>query len=478
MTRVLDEESINGNSLIFYSRQTWVEVYIDDELLVEFVENEDVSVKMTPGSYWHFFRLPEDYDGKTLKIVFTPVINRYAGELPIIYAGTKTAIVYMVFSQGNVSILLVLPVLFWGIGLCCIGIFSNQRVIRQKLCRLGLFAIATGIWSLLESRVIQMFFGNVAVLSYLLFSCYYLIPVLTASFLLTFVTLGKRRYIRGLFWIAAAFFVVVQLLQITNTAYYIQMVPVAHVLFVFIILSVIVSYIDLQRKKENIPDKSIYRAAILLGIFCVIDMITYYVYPVMIVGSFSKVGFLLFFAYLGHSALRQICKMEIQDAENRVYQQLAYVDMMTGLSNRTAFERELALYREQPWEETTILLISDVNRLKFINDTYGHVQGDGALIQIAKLLQENFKQRCKCYRIGGDEFAVISRGIAESKFSDMCRAFQQSVRNSPQEEDWDLSVSCGYHVLDDSGIDEGYKKADANMYAEKLAYRESRKGLS
>lgn len=100
------------------------------------------------------------------------------------------------------------------------------------------------------------------------------------------------------------------------------------------------------------------------------------------------------------------------------------------------------------------------------------------MIQIAKLLQENFKQRCKCYRIGGDEFAVISRGIAESKFSDMCRAFQQSVRNSPQEEDWDLSVSCGYHVLDDSGIDEGYKKADANMYAEKLAYRESRKGLS
>lgn len=475
LTRVLDAESISGNSLIFYVRQSWVEVYLGEEQLLESAQGRKLPFDMVPGSYWYFFRLPSDFEGKTLKIVLNAAVDRYAGELPPIYVGTKASFLYMVLSNSKLSLMLVLPMLILGICLWIMGLFPGHQLMRRKLCRLGMFATVTSVWSLLESRVTQMLFGNMVLSTYVLFSCYMLIPFFAAAFLLTFETLGKRKYIRGLFWLSGANFVLAHILQIAGVTHYIDMVSVVHVLIILVMLSVWVSYIDLRRHRANIPDKSIYRAMMILSVFCILDIVNYYIKPTNIVGSYSKVGLLLFFGYLGLSVIRQISKLEVQEAENRLIQKLAYTDMMTGLLNRTSFEKEMADYREKPWKEITILMVGDMNRLKYINDNYGHAQGDKALIQIAYLMQQCFGDGCKCFRTGGDEFCVISRGISEKKFAALCKRFMRSVMESPQEADWQLSVSCGYCVADEGGIDECYRRADAIMYAEKVASKQQRR---
>lgn len=475
LTRVLDAESIKGNSLIFYARQSWVEAYLDDEQLIESAQGRELPFEMIPGSYWYFFRLPDDFNGKTLKIVINAAVDRYAGELPSIYVGTKTSFIYMVLSNSKISLMLVIPVLLLGVCLWIMGLFPGHQTMRRKLCRLGMFATVTSVWSLLESRVTQVLFGNMVLSTYVLFSCYMLIPFFAAAFLLTFETLGQRKIIRGMFWISGANFVVAQILQITGVVHYIHLVSVVHVLILLIMISVWLCYWDLKRRRANIPDKSIYNGMMILSVFCVMDIVSYYVRPTSVVGSYSKIGLLVFFAYLGYNAIRQVSKQEVQEAENRLIQKLAYTDIMTGLLNRTSFEKEMADYREKPWKEITILMVGDMNRLKFINDNYGHAQGDKALIQIAYLMQQCFGDGCKCFRTGGDEFCVISRGIPEKKFSALCKKFMRSVIESPQEADWQLSVSCGYCVVDEGGIDECYRKADAIMYAEKVASKLQRK---
>ena len=475
LTKVLDADGISGNSLIFYARQSWVEAYLGEGQLLESAQGRKLPFDMVPGSYWYFFRLPSDFDGKTLKIVLNAAVDRYAGELPAIYVGTKASFLYMILSNSKLSLMLVLPMLILGIFLWIMGLFPGHQGMRRKLCRLGMFATVTSVWSLLESRVTQLLFGNMVISTYVLFSCYMLIPFFAAAFLLTFETLGKRKYIRGLFWLSGANFVLAHILQIAGVIHYIDMVSVVHVLIILVMLSVWVSYIDLKRRKANIPDKSIYRAMMILSVFCTLDILNYYIKPTNIVGSYSKVGLLLFFGYLGMSVIRQVSKLEVQEAENRLIQKLAYTDIMTGLLNRTSFEKEMADYREKPWKDITILMVGDMNRLKYINDNYGHAQGDKALIQIAYLMQECFGENCKCFRTGGDEFCVISRGISEKKFAVMCKRFMRSVMESPQEEDWQLSVSCGYCVVDEGGIDECYRKADAIMYAEKVASKQQRK---
>ncbi len=169
-------------------------------------------------------------------------------------------------------------------------------------------------------------------LVYVLFSCFLLVPVCSIAFLLTYESLGKRKYMKGLFWISAVSFVLAQVLQIFEIAYYIELVTLVHILLGVIILGVLISYLDKKRKKEKIADSSIYSAMLILAVFCIFDIIRYYVSPTAKVGDFSKVGIMLFFVYLGMCAIRQVGRLQIQEAENRMYQKLAYTDMMTGMS--------------------------------------------------------------------------------------------------------------------------------------------------
>ena len=474
LERRLDKECCKGNSIMFYVRQTWVQISIDGEVIEASDEGRVVPFKMTPGSYWHYIRLPENYAGKMLTIEYKPALDRYAGELPVIYTGNKAAFIYMVVENAKTSIALMGIVLVLGVVMSLFGLFSMRTFMGKRLVRMGLFAIASSAWLLLESRITQLVMGDMVVASYLLFACYYLLPLLACSFLLTYESMAKRRSMRLLFWCSAVLTVSVHVLQITGIAYYIDIVPVMHVMLVLIIMDALLSYIGLKRKHTEIYDQSIYWAMILLGICCLLDVLQYYIFPETIIGNFSKVGILLFFGYLAYVAVTLFGKIEIREAENRVYKKLAYTDMMTGLVNRTAFEMAMTEYRISQWKEEMILLVIDMIRLKFINDTYGHAKGDFALIQIAETIKKQFKDKCQCFRTGGDEFCVISRGITENRFAKMCEEFSEKIAEIHLVEDTYLSVSCGYSVVDETGIDACYKRADSIMYEAKVASRQQR----
>ena len=78
------------------------------------------------------------------------------------------------------------------------------------------------------------------------------------------------------------------------------------------------------------------------------------------------------------------------------------VDGLTTLLNQKSFSN----YIENVDVEVA-LIIFDVNDFKIVNDTYGHNFGDKILCTISKLLKDTYQDYGKCYRIGGDEFAVI-----------------------------------------------------------------------
>lgn len=68
-------------------------------------------------------------------------------------------------------------------------------------------------------------------------------------------------------------------------------------------------------------------------------------------------------------------------------------DALTGLNNRHQFNRQLArMLRRADRSVGFSLIIIDIDRFKAINDTYGHVCGDGAIIQVAEILKESSKQ--------------------------------------------------------------------------------------
>ena len=99
----------------------------------------------------------------------------------------------------------------------------------------------------------------------------------------------------------------------------------------------------------------------------------------------------------------------MQRARLRYLENLTLTDELTGLLNRRGFEQELSrtLARARRMDEKGLLILSDLNNFKAVNDTHGHPAGDTVLVGFAKILRSQTRQTDYVARIGGDEFAVL-----------------------------------------------------------------------
>lgn len=466
--RTLSADEIDGNCLLFYFPQAWVNVYLGDEVLFQAEKNPDLPFPLAVGSRWYLFRLPKDFDGKELRIETTAQFDPYASRLPAVYYGTKSSILYYIIYNARFSLLTGIPTLTLGITFFFLGLFLRKKQITDRITLLGMLSIILSIWYMLESQMTQLFFGNLYLWAYVLFSCFYMIPMLVTSLLLTFDTFRNQKYMCAMFWISCGTFCIVQLLQITGITFYISLVPIVHILILLIIAGILFSYIQARSRNRKVKDIYIYKALLALSGFAVADILFYYLSAHWLIGSFIKVGVLFFIVYLTYTGLKQFYEMEMNSIKNEVYHELAVKDLMTGLANRTAFEQEMARLRGTSVQsENIFFFFTDVNNLKTINDTYGHAQGDDCIIKTAHNLTQCFFEPNICYRIGGDEFCVICHGLTENDLLRRKEQIYALVQSQNAQTAYPYSIACGYHVIDEDGADACLKKADTNMYREK-----------
>ena len=143
---------------------------------------------------------------------------------------------------------------------------------------------------------------------------------------------------------------------------------------------------------------------------------------------------------------------------------LAYTDAMTGLYNRNAYEEKLEkLNRANARLDNIMVVIVDINKMKFINDTYGHRTGDETIKTVAECLCKTVGTKADVYRIGGDEFICI----AERDISAYISELKDLLSFVGKEKMYPLSVSLGYSKFDtkrDKSIDDLIRRCDKKMY--------------
>lgn len=461
----LATDAIQGNAILFYCKQTHVKVYLGEEKIWEDPAH-DLPFPMQEGTYWRLIRIPSSYEGKVLRVELTPEVDKYAGELPTIYIGTKAGLIYMVARQGAVFLFLGVIAFILGAVILIMGLLMRKEgVSASRMCYLGLLSITTGVWGTLEARITQLFTGNIPRASFVLFACFSMLPVLITAFVLTYESLRDKWYMKALFYLSVLNFILQQILQITGVLYYMQMITAVHLLFILILAGLVAGFVELKRQPDGEKDFFIYKAMLILALFGMADIVWFYLFPSGRVGIFMRVGILFLIGYLGYDTLRQIAVLRIQEAKNSFYRELAFKDIMTGLENRTAYESTLSRIRKDggSW----IILIADMNCLKVINDEHGHNKGDEAIFKLASYLKKHFGPIGECFRIGGDEFCVLAPDISVESFDKICQGFRAAIEEEDQKLAYSFSASMGYVVLDESGIDECVKKADRKMYEEK-----------
>lgn len=154
---------------------------------------------------------------------------------------------------------------------------------------------------------------------------------------------------------------------------------------------------------------------------------------------------------------------------------LANKDALTGIRNKTAYDKEIAQL-EKSLEEGDLefgIAMVDLNDLKHINDTFGHDKGNISIIKLCTVVCSIFKHS-PVFRVGGDEFVAIlknhdyeHREELKDQFKDALTALLDEEKLHPWER---ISASIGIGVYDkntDKTVSDVFKKADDLMYEDK-----------
>ncbi|WP_420134790.1 EAL domain-containing protein [Rhodopseudomonas sp.] len=167
-----------------------------------------------------------------------------------------------------------------------------------------------------------------------------------------------------------------------------------------------------------------------------------------------------------------------KEAERRL-EQLAYTDPLTGLANRALFKRKLASLFETSVaaDAHTALLLIDLDRFKEVNDSLGHSTGDSLLIHVAGVLRQELDPQAFIARIGGDEFAVLTKspsGSAGALIALADRLIAQLSRPVELAEgEACIGATIGIAVLPEHGAtaEKASRNADLALYMAKEAGR-------
>lgn len=150
----------------------------------------------------------------------------------------------------------------------------------------------------------------------------------------------------------------------------------------------------------------------------------------------------------------------------------ANYDELTGVYNRRAFnKRANKIYYSN---KSMFLMLMDADDFKIINDKYGHLEGDKALIQIAYILNRAINNTHKNYslaRYGGDEFVIVGNIQNKDEVAQLINQIEEEEKkyNKETNNKYNIKLSIGYALQNDNHtlLEDLIKEADALMYAKK-----------
>ncbi|WP_270647408.1 HD domain-containing phosphohydrolase [Paeniclostridium hominis] len=150
-----------------------------------------------------------------------------------------------------------------------------------------------------------------------------------------------------------------------------------------------------------------------------------------------------------------------------------YIDSLTGVYNRVYFEKKKEELNNSKYMPIGII-VGDVNGLKIVNDTFGYLEGDKFLTEIAKMLKSIVSKNDFIFRWGGDEFIILIPNCDESK----CEKIINNITNECKKNQFNLiemSISLGASIKNalNDDIYENLKEAEEKLHRQKFLKEKS-----
>lgn len=468
--------------LCFRSKNINYQVYVGGKLRYEPYHEDNIVYMKSQGTRWNFIPLYPDDVGKMVEIRFMIVYENATACIDHVVIGLASGQLLDIVAEKAVAAITAGLIIVMGLVLMVLDIPVNmQKEKNHELLYLGVFAVTIGLWCFTETNLLQLIFGDSRMIQ--LISCG-LIPLFTIPLMLYLDASFEQKpekLIKGICFLSAMQFIVCTVLHFLGIADYHETLTLAHI--ILILAAVILFYSGARNSFKFLGEQEnrTYQFARGIGLISIavtaaIDVFRYYLKNGGDNAMFIRFGLLSWIICFGGSSMKRTIDAVRKGAHLDFVSQLAYMDGLTGIGNRTAFQEKMEELEKRKQEEGSIgIVIFDVNNLKWVNDTLGHSEGDQMIKKGAEAISHAFTQENGyCYRIGGDEFVVFILGeqIAERCGQAINRLQEElDAYNSEQNRNYDLSIASGYAVYDESCAEktlaELFEIADARMYENK-----------
>ncbi len=356
----------------------------------------------------------------------------------------------------------------------------GKTALRMQGIYLSLFTLLVPFWYLASRGFFFTTSPSIPMAAHGEYICLLLIPI---PFCLYMYSLAKFSRFQRVFSLSATAlfslcFVVATVLNYTTTIHYsafllpLQLAMLVCIVFFFF-------FIFRRARNNNRPTRVILYGTG-LALFTLIWEILRLNVSKFVVSPLSSPDFSLtplaivvLIGTLALSYIMQLLELRSAETDRAVLRRLAYVDVLTGLSNR-AYCQEQMVKMEQSGETNYALLFFDCNGLKEANDKHGHDMGDRYLQCVAHVLKDVFGSQRFCARWGGDEFVVCVTGRNVYFVENMLYDFELQLRHINNSGQFPFPVSVAYGMARNTdtsfiSMSDALQEADRRMYVKKSA---------
>ena len=419
---------------------------------------------------YHVVNLPDSAQS-TLCLEIKALVSGRDGEYNEVYFGDRAAILYRLIRNRMDKLYLGVTLAIFGIIVLLLGISTLSKVASERLdftlIFLGLTGMSLGIWQLEESRILQFFIGNQAVHWCLEYMLQFLILCFALLLLRSLTPLRLTRTTNIFTGIILYFACILLVLQLTGVNQITSGATFLYIMFMAICVYLAILIIFTMKFSNKL----------LKPVFCISMGISVFIFALItLMGPFRSKSFMdmwltigLIFVFFSLTVVvyqKTVEKFETMK-EAKLYEKLALVDFNTGVSSKTAW---FYLIDKFDYSEHAgkiyCLILFDMNNLKKLNDTLGHLVGDKVINAFCDCMRDTFEDKGNIYRIGGDEFICLLEEVDEDEVEKLLKEFDRHVANQ-KETDHKFTVAYGWAIFKPHTKEDfitAQQRADSLMY--------------
>ena len=468
-------------SLVYRSKDVYTRVLVGEELLYETEVYDSKYYNKSPGNLWNVMTINSKYSNQYLELQIIMVYDTNAITTDAILLGDKADIILELFAKNIVGIAISLLLMILGVVLAVIDCLPSYGKAKKNhsLLWLGLFALLTGAWCLLETNVIQFCVKDMRIIQLI----NNMVMIVDSMPLLLYLNseykIFRNRIVRIMAYINISYILLCVCVQLEGTwdIHNLLLFGVLFMRFIDIVMFVWVvkMFIRLKKEKKPLLQCSLLIAGLaFLWFFSIFETLRSLNVDRMDRAGLIRVGMLIMCFCFATSSQMEAYKIVEQGLKYELMSKLAYSDGLTGLGNRTAYLEQLDEYADSESNIKSLgIIYLDVNNLKTVNDNQGHELGDDLIQIAAHIISDSFGHYGKAYRIGGDEFCVLMAGInIKEKYTKGLLTFQELIKeaNLAKWYPYPIQIAHGFSICEEftrEKIDEAIAIADSEMYHNK-----------